>query len=522
MEIKESQYEDVAHAYLKEIPENLLIFVNGRASLKGTINTFNGSIFLNSLKLMMYGHTFTNTEVILLSLDGPDVDIESFRMKTGPATITVDGSLGLRSGYNLTLYGNSYLSPLKGFFTGVDQIKGYLDFVFGITGKWREPTFNGGLSIQDMSIAFKGIPYRVRSINGYAYLDENTLILEQIKGEFASGEITLQGIGQLEGWKIPSYLFDGFVKDVNLRIQEGVSFKLSGDFSFSKRKESVNLIGDLRILSGRYARDMKLKSWIISSKKIPIEKLQGGFLDDIELNINIYGDEDIYIENNIARAPARVDLVVLGTLNDPSLLGRVELDRGKIFFRNNDFTILHASADFTDPDSIYPFLDLGAQTRVRNYDIDLSLEGYIEEFNLSLSSDPVLDEADIFSLLTVGTISSDMTGLESGIGASEAASFLTGELQDTLEERLRNITGFDRIQLETHVAKKSGTVGPKITVSRRLLSDKLYVTYTTSLVDITEQFLRLEFLVNDNVSLIGESDEFGTVGADIKFRVEFR
>jgi len=134
----------------------------------------------------------------------------------------------------------------------------------------------------------------------------------------------------------------------------------------------------------------------------------------------------------------------------------------------------------------------------------------------------LLDEIDILSLLTVGELGSKLKGFEGGIGASEAASFLTGKLQETLEERLRNITGFDRIQVEPYVSETTGTIGPKITVSKRLLANRLYVTYTTSLGNATEQSLKVEFFLSDNISLVGERDELGTLGADIKFRVEFR
>ena len=57
--------------------------------------------------------------------------------------------------------------------------------------------------------------------------------------------------------------------------------------------------------------------------------------------------------------------------------------------------ILHASADFADPKRIVPVIDIAAETTVKGYNIKMNLEGQIDHFNMSLSSDPPLKEMDI-------------------------------------------------------------------------------------------------------------------------------
>src|SRR3990172_12417345 len=128
----------------------------------------------------------------------------------------------------------------------------------------------------------------------------------------------------------------------------------------------------------------------------------------------------------------------------------------------------------------------------------MNLEGQLDHFNMSLSSDPPLKEMDILSLLTVGQTSGELKGLEGGIGASEATSFVTGKMQDVVEERLRAITGLDRFQIDPHVSKTTGTVEPRVTVSKRLLGDKIFVTYTSSVGSIEEQIIKLEYYMNKN------------------------
>src|SRR5208337_5532354 len=163
-------------------------------------------------------------------------------------------------------------------------------------------------------------------------------------------------------------------------------------------------------------------------------------LDNTNLNVRVSGN-NLAIDNNVAKASAKIDIILRGTVGQPAVLGTLEAKEGLVYFRNNEFKILRAAVDFSNPDQIIPYFAIVAATKTKNYNITLSLDGYINQFTLSLSSDPFLAETDIFSLLTVGQINKNLRGLEGGIGAGEATSFLTGKMQDVVEERFRTITG---------------------------------------------------------------------------------
>ncbi len=519
--MKEGRYDEIVASFLKDVPSDLLLSLRGDVVLSGTSSHLEGRVLLRSLRLTLYQQSFANSEDVLLLIEDSRVEFRSFGLRSGSASLSIEGALDTEKGYGLTVYGMARLDPLKGFVSGLEDVKGLADFVFDIKGGWSTPVVNGGMTLERASLHLEGVPGRLHSVKGYLYVDDNTVVLESLSGRYASGELRLSGVGQLKGWRITGYHLEGSVERMNLNLWEGVSFRLSGSLVLTGRGEATTLVGELRVLRGRFTRTIEWKSWMLSARKAAIKR-QGGLLDKVELNVNLYGDRDIMIDNNLVRAPAKIDLVALGTLSEPVLVGRVELTGGKIYFRNNEFDIVNASADFTDPARINPFFEIVADTEVKGYQIHLTLEGYIDQFDLSLSSEPALDEVDIFSLLTVGEFGTGLEGLEGGIGASEAASFLTGELRDTIQERLRRITGVDRIEVETYVSETTGTVGPRVTVSKRILSDRLSVTYTTSIGDTPEQLLRLEFFLSDSVSLVGEQDELGTLGADIKFRLEFR
>jgi translocation and assembly module TamB len=522
VEIRKGEYKEFILPFLIRHPDDLSLVLNGAIQIKGTSSSISGIATLRRLQATLYGQRFINTEDIILEVTGRTINLKSLDIKTGIATLGAFGTYDFKEGYDLTAYGKNELRYLEAFIPGINNLEGTSEFVISITGPRDNPLINGILYVEDTTVSLKDLPNRIYSIEGLLYIDENSIVIENLSGRFASGIVEIKGAAQIRNLKIEDYNLEGTLKGINISFTEGVSLRMSGDLLMFKREETHNLTGDLRILRGRFTRTIDWKEWILGTQKATMEKRKGIFTEKVELNIKLYGDEDILIDNNLVRAPAKIDIVILGTMSKPSIIGRIVVERGKIFFRNNEFTILKASADFTDTTRIYPYLNIEARTRVKGYKIGLNLTGYIDQFSLSLSSDPTLEEVKIINLLTIGGVGADIKGIEGGVGVPEATSFLTGELEGFIEDRLKDLTGVDRFQVEPYISEKTGTVRPRVSASKRLLSDRMYITYTSVVGNTQEQFLKLEYMLSDRVILVGERDELGAIGADIKFRLEFR
>jgi translocation and assembly module TamB len=216
-----------------------------------------------------------------------------------------------------------------------------------------------------------------------------------------------------------------------------------------------------------------------------------------------------------------VDLALKGTVDRPQLFGNVTAQEGTFVFRRNDFKVVTATADFISTDTIRPVLDIHAQTRIREFLIDLRLTGTTDRFNLSLQSEPFLSETDILALLTVGQTAAEIAEAQAEIGATEATVLLAGPLQDKVEGEVQKITGVDRFQVEPYFSGSKAAGGARLTVGKRLLDDRMYVTYTTAFAS-EEDLIKLEYYLLQNVLLVGEKDENGRVSGDLKLRFEFR
>ncbi len=522
IDILSGRYDFLLSALLKDVPEDLLVNIKGHADLSGDKKHFSASAVVNQLNVALFGYSFSNDSDIKFKFNNRNMSFSAFTMRSGNASFSLRGDVEIGKEYNVVLEGSSALSPLKGFSKKISVLRGDADFTLAIAGKWDNPQISGSLNVTNASFGLKDIHQRISSINGYFYFEEDRVTIHKFSGKLGGGDIDVSGLIYHKGFAIKRFYIDAKLNNITTSISKDFAVNFEGNILYKGTLESQNITGEVKVNRAKYRERVEWKSWLLKARPKEKPKAEPTKIEKAALNVKIYGSENIIVDNNIARAPLKVDMILRGTVGHPLLFGRVESKGGKVYFRNNEFNILNVSADFADPNRINPVMEITAQTIVKGYNIKLSLEGQFEHFNLSLVSDPPLEETDILSLLTVGQMGKELKGLEGGIGAGEATAFLTGKVQDVFEDRLRNITGLDRIEVDPYVSKTTGTVGPRVTVSKRLLGDKLFVTYISSVGSTEEQVLRLEYILGKNASLVGVRDEKGSVGGDIKFRFEFK
>lgn len=516
-----ARYDFLITRFLKDIPEDLLLNLSGKITASGDKDNINAFINLNKVHLYLYELGFSNSTDVLATLNNRRLSINSLSMKSDNAEFSIKGFLDLNEKYDIVVSGSSSLTPIKAISKNIDIIKGNSSFVFLITGDWVKPKISGGIDINNGVLGFKNITYRIIGISAYIYVADNKIVIENAKGKVSGGDISVVGLAYLDGLSVRNFFLESKVNNISASLSKDFWAIISGNLYYRGTKDSQSLLGDVQLKKAKYSERVEWKSWLLKAKQKERQRGELSKIEQTNLNLRLYGS-DLIIDNNLAKLSVKMDVVVRGTIGQPIVLGKADFDEGIVFFRNNEFKIIKGKIDFSNPAETVPYFDIAATTNVKNYDIRLNLDGYIEQFNLSLSSNPPLDETDILSLLTVGQIGKQLKGFEGGIGTSEATAFLTGRMQDVFEERLKTITGFDRIQIDPYVSHSTGTIMPRLTVSKRLLGDKLYVTYSTPMGSTEEQILKLEYNLEKNMSIVGFRDEKGGIGGDIRFKFQFK
>ena len=80
----------------------------------------------------------------------------------------------------------------------------------------------------------------------------------------------------------------------------------------------------------------------------------------MRLDIAIKAPGTLRVDNNLASLVAKGDLTLTGSPTEPQVLGRVEVERGKVFFGDNTYHVRKGVANFSNPREINPVFDIEA------------------------------------------------------------------------------------------------------------------------------------------------------------------
>ena len=522
IKFKKGRYDFLLAGLLKDVPRDLTASIEGVVSMKGEKDKFSMNSRFSTLSFSLYGYNFINRKDIVLNLVEDTFRIESFSISGKNVDMNAVGIIKIGQSYNLAVDGNIDLTPLKVISKDIESIKGQGNFVIGISGSWDRPELKGEINIRNATLMLAGLPHSIGPVDGNIFFDKDKIVFDSFSAGFAGGKIIMSGAGILEKFSLKRLTVSSRLEGIKFRPLEDVSIALDGELFFETSPQKHSLLGDINIRQAKYEKRVEWKSWLVRLKEVkesPSE--QPSFWRETELNVHIAGQDNIFVDNNIARTPVKIALNLQGTLAQYGLIGRIEAKEGTIFFRGNEFKILKGSVDFVEPNKVVPVFHIRAETFISGYRIKLDLDGPSDKFVLSLFSNPPLPDMDILTLLTAGQISGGTKGFESGLGAGEATAFLTGRLQDVMEERVKYITGFERFEINPQTTA-SGSVSPGITVGKRLLGDRLIVTYSTSVGTTDEHIIKLQYNLSNKFSIIGVRDEMGNPGADFKYRFEFK
>ncbi|MBI5195683.1 MAG: translocation/assembly module TamB domain-containing protein [Nitrospirae bacterium] len=523
---KKGSYDFLLSEFFKDAPGDLSVSLEGNVHLKGRGGNLNMDSSFSYINIRLYGYNIKNKGDAVFALSEKELTIKPFLLYGKDAEITVSGIAKVGQSYDIALEGRMNLEPLQSISRVVESVRGQGNFTVGISGPWENPEFRGKVNIRNSSVMISGFPYRIGPLNGDVFFDKNKVVFDSFNADFAGGKIALSGTGYLKKLTLRGLSLTSTITGIKFRPVEGVSAAFDGKLYFDYSQKGQSLVGDIYVKKAIYAKRVEWKSGLLALRGTKIKKpaqvrVIPAYLGRTRLNVHIYGQDNISIDNNLAKTPVKIDLAVTGTAAQYGLIGRLEAAGGSIFFRSNELKIISGNADFVESNRITPVFHIQAETYTKGYLVRLNLDGPVDKFTLSLFSDPPLSDTDILTLLTVGQVSKTAKGFESGIGAGEAAAFLTGGLQEVMEERFKYITGFERFEVDPHTTS-TGAVSPKVTVGKRLFMDKVFVTYSTSIGTTEENIIKIEYNLGRNISLVGSRDEIGSVGADIKYRFEFK
>jgi translocation and assembly module TamB len=449
-------------------------------------------------------------EALHLFAEGTDLELR------GRADLLGDGPLDVRAAGEVDLRGLGALSPRVRSFGA-----GQLDV--NISGSRTEPRLEGMLRLLGAGLRVRGFPHGLSELQGTVRFTERGATLEDVKGSLAGGRVAATGTLAFAEGRLRSFDLRPRGEGLALRWPEGLRSLVDADLRLIGDEKGSLATGTVDVKQAVYTRRYDVASELLALRAA--EEDAAGEGGGISLDVRVRAPGTLRVDNNLASLYARAELQLRGTSTAPVLLGRAEVDRGRIYFQGRTYVIRHGSLDFANPSRLDPLFDIEAETRLQSYRVTLRVGGTLERVTPSLTSDPPLSALQILNLLagadeaTVASMTTTRSN-EAQLAASGAATLAAGRLAEEvgLEREAGRLLGLDRFSIDPALLRGNGqTPTARVTLGKRITSD-LSVIYAQDLSGTGERLIAVEYILSDRFSLLLTRSDPDGFGFDVRLR----
>ena len=108
--------------------------------------------------------------------------------------------------------------------------------------------------------------------------------------------------------------------------------------------------GSVDVRQATWSRRYDVASELLAARTRLEERasLEEGVRYDVKVRV----PGTLRIDNNLATLQARADLTLQGSSEEPVVLGRAEIERGRVYFQGNTYVIRRGTLDFANPQKI--------------------------------------------------------------------------------------------------------------------------------------------------------------------------
>jgi hypothetical protein len=299
--------------------------------------------------------------------------------------------------------------------------------------------------------------------------------------------------------------------------------------------------GRIDIVKARSNRDVDLREAILESiRSQSAADSTNSIIPLMNMDISISADRSISFSSRAGQATLSSDLRVSGSNIMPSIIGLVDISKGRFFYKR-DFEIKRGLLNFDDPIKVDPALDISATSDVSSYRVGINISGRasapIIDFTVEPPTKPdgtPLSKIDIIGLLNRGSLpdSSSGVGTAESTAASEALNIAAGQVEDTVQ-KIFDLSGqsvIRQVYIDTY-ADEEGMPVVRFNLPLNITDDFDVVLK----VDQSTVKVSSEYSLHDSISLTGgiestndqsgiNSKTSGTpadTGVDLKFKFAF-
>lgn len=512
--------------------------VDGALELTGSLldaGQASGSFTIDHLVLTDRRLRIESTGAVHLGLAAGALDLAPTTLSAPGGKVSAAGTLSSEGQLNGSLRADLDLRSLEGLVPKVERLSGQLQLQASVRGSAESPAVVGSARIAQGQFTWQGLPLLFNRIEGSAEFSQRKLLLSTVRGELNGGPVEIGGEILLSKFSFSHYDLNGTLRDVLMRIPTSLPSRVSGRLQLQGDPDrDLRLSGRLDVGWARYTRNFDLETLIESFRTERPQDLAAVRNEGVplRLDIQLHGDGDLRVENDLAHLRLLGDLKLTGSSDSPGLIGTVSTRNGFVDFRGYRYQVSQAVFSFADAESIVPGFEISADTDARQYRVFVHAFGTPRDYQIQLSSQPSLSEEDVLKLLTIGVTSQDSVSNASTAGTAGYLGDVLWNISGLHDQVRRFIPRNDLIKdfsfnLGSAFIEATGQVEPVAQIESRVLTDRLRLRAQVPLSEATGKRAQAEYQLNEHLSVQGEWNNdyadynIGDFGLDLRARWEF-
>ncbi len=501
----------------------------GQVSARGSLKRFESSLVearLSTLQMVVRSYQFRNQGDVVVRYVNGIVDIKPMKLIGPDTALNVSGQLSTVGSQpiNIRLSGDANLLVFAGFVPDLTA-RGNLTLNVYAAGTLQQPRVLGSASFEKAYLGQPDWPTPLFDTKGSLRFTANQVSIQSFSAKTRYGTVQLAGGMFLDGLVPTRGRLNITGEGLRIEYPQDVKSTLDVDVDFLKSSTNQLLTGAVYVRNAEYTKDITLADLIVqvsNFRSLPAARAYGRQQINLDLDVEAY--KSIRINNSLGDVVASGQFNVRGTLDDPVILGRMNVDRGKLVIQDSKYEITRGAVNFNNPRKTIPSLDFEAETNVRDYTVTVNLRGPLDHLTTSFRSDPPLTTSDIISMLAVGRPIEAVTAgsreeRSQTLAFHGASTFLSRSLTDKLTSRSTRLFGFDRFTIDPFVFSGSNP-SPRVTLGKQISKD-VTVIFATDLASTQNEVVTIEYTIRENITLVATRTETGVFALDLKLRKRF-
>jgi translocation and assembly module TamB len=471
-----------------------------------------------------------NSGKIVASLDRGMVTIGSFRLAGQDANLTVSGTASLEGpgALHLRIGGNVSLELLEAFDSSIYS-SGAVTLNAAINGTAENPDISGQLQLQKASFNNVNLPNGISNANGTVAFTGREAYIRNITGESGGGKVTLSGMVGYGG-PLMQFHLQAAVAGVHIQYPATITTQVGANLAWNGTSARSVVTGTVNILEVSLHAGADIGNVLTAAAAPPSAPTgSGGVLAGMRFDVRIMTAPDTQFQTTLTQnLQADAKLTLLGTPDNPGMIGRVAITGGNVVFFGSKYAIDQGTISFSDPSSINPILNIALETTVQGIGVTLSVSGPMARMNLSYRSDPPLQFQQIVSLLASGTTpdTDPVLAAHSPVAPQQStqqsgASALLGQaVANPFSGRLQRLFGVTQMSISPQIVGTANTAQATLTLQQQV-TRAITFTYIEDVTDSNPQVIRAEWAINPHYSAVAERDVNGEISVNFFYKKRF-